>query len=282
MKQKLIVNADDFGIHTAVNHAVCRAFEEGILTSTSLMAGGAAFEEAVSIARTIPGIGIGVHLTLVGGLPTVLPASEVSTLTWEGGILCKDYAELILRDLKGKISADDVYREWDAQIQKVLDTGLPVTHLDGHQHMHMWPHFFPVARALAEKYHIRCMRVPDEDLFWGWRLGGLFRIAARNGLALIARSHRSALRKAKIRMNDHFYGMICGGHLREAAMLQILSSLQRGVNEIMCHPSADAEAMEAVFHWGYHGDWELASLLSEDVRDFVEEKGVQLISYRDI
>lgn len=282
MKQKLIVNADDFGIHTAVNHAVCRAFEKGILTSTSLMAGGAAFEEAVSIARTIPGIGIGVHLTLVGGLPTVLPASEVSTLTWEGGILCKDYAELILRDLKGKISADDVYREWDAQIQKVLDTGLPVTHLDGHQHMHMWPHFFPVARALAEKYHIRCMRVPDEDLFWGWRLGGLFRIAARNGLALIARSHRSALRKAKIRTNDHFYGMICGGHLREAAMLQILSSLQRGVNEIMCHPSADAEAMEAVFHWGYHGDWELASLLSEDVRDFVEEKGVQLISYHDI
>lgn len=282
MKQSLIVNADDFGIHTAVNRAVCRAFEDGILTSTSLMAGGAAFEEAVSLARSLPGIGIGVHLTLVGGLPAVLSAGEVPTLTWAGGILCKDYAELILRDLKGKISYDDVYREWDAQIQKVLDTGLPVTHLDGHQHMHMWPHFFPAALALSKKYHIPCMRVPDEDLFWGWKLGGLFRIAARNGLALIARSHRGSLRKAGIRTNDHFYGMICGGHLKESAMMTILASLQSGVNEIMCHPSADAEAMERVFHWGYHGDWELGSLLSEEAKEFIREKGISLISYKNI
>lgn len=66
------------------------------------MAGGEAFDEAVSLARSMPELGIGVHLTLVGGLFTVLPAKEVPSLTWEGGHLCNDYLELIKRDLAGK------------------------------------------------------------------------------------------------------------------------------------------------------------------------------------
>lgn len=144
MVKKLIVNADDFGIHSAVNKGVCRGFESGILTSTSLMAGGAAFDEAVHLARDLDGIGIGIHLTLVGGLPTVLPPEEVPSLTWENRRLCTDYVELIKRDMNGLVLMDDVYREWDAQIQKILDTGLPVTHVDGHQHMHMWNHFSPL------------------------------------------------------------------------------------------------------------------------------------------
>ena len=115
MVKKLIVNADDFGIHEAVNRAVLRGFESGILTSTSLMAGGDAFQEAVKLARDMKGIGIGIHLTLVGGLKTVLPPEEVPSLTWENGRLCSNYMELILRDMKGRISMDDVYREWDTR-----------------------------------------------------------------------------------------------------------------------------------------------------------------------
>ena len=111
-------------------------------------------------------IGIGIHLTLVGTLTTVLPAEEVPTLTWEKGVLCKDYLELILRDMKGLISLDDVYREWDAQIRKVLDAGISITHIDGHQHLHMWNKFFPIALALGKKYKIPCMRVPDESFFF--------------------------------------------------------------------------------------------------------------------
>ena len=61
MVKKLIVNADDFGIHEAVNRAVLRGFESGILTSTSLMAGGDAFQEAVKLARDMKGIGIGIQ-----------------------------------------------------------------------------------------------------------------------------------------------------------------------------------------------------------------------------
>ena len=132
MKKQLIINADDFGIHPAVNEAVRRAATEGILTSTSLMAGGDAFDEAVEMARSMPSLGIGIHLTLVGGIKPVLPPSEVPSLTWDNGVFCHDYGKLIVRDLEGKISLSEVYAEWDAQIQKIMNTGLPVTHMDGH------------------------------------------------------------------------------------------------------------------------------------------------------
>ena len=284
MVKKLIVNADDFGIHSAVNKGVCRGFESGILTSTSLMAGGAAFDEAVHLARDLDGIGIGIHLTLVGGLPTVLPPEEVPSLTWENRRLCTDYVELIKRDMNGLVLMDDVYREWDAQIQKILDTGLPVTHIDGHQHMHMWNHFFPIALTLAKKYHISCMRVPDEKIFFGFTPTpkGLFRFAAKNSLSFMARSHRHALKEAGIQTNDHFWGMMYGGHFYEHRMISILHRMGDGVSEIMCHPSADAAAMERTFHWGYEGEEELKSLTSASVRNVLNERKIQLVSYQEL
>ena len=282
MVKKLIVNADDFGIHSAVNKGVCRGFESGILTSTSLMAGGAAFDEAVHLARDLDGIGIGIHLTLVGGLPTVLPPEEVPSLTWENRRLCTDYVELIKRDMNGLVLMDDVYREWDAQIQKILDTGLPVTHIDGHQHMHMWPHFYPIARDLAKKYHISCMRVPDEDVLFGMKDGHIIRWAAKNGLSLLSRMHRSDLKKNHVRTNDHFFGMLYGGHLSPERFAKFILQTRPGITEIMCHPSADTRAMEDTFHWGYHGEDELAGLLADINRELIEKKQISLISYRDV
>lgn len=282
MKKQLIINADDFGIHPAVNEAVRKAATEGILTSTSLMAGGDAFDEAVEMARSMPSLGIGIHLTLVGGIKPVLPPSEVPSLTWDNGVFCHDYGKLIVRDLEGKISLSEVYAEWDAQIQKIMNTGLPVTHMDGHQHMHIWPHFYPIARDLAKKYHISCMRVPDEDVLFGMKDGHIIRWAAKNGLSLLSRMHRSDLKKNHIRTNDHFFGMLYGGHLSPERFAKFILQTRPGITEIMCHPSADTRAMEDTFHWGYHGEDELAGLLADINRALIEKKQISLISYRDV
>ena len=282
MKKQLIINADDFGIHPAVNEAVRKAATEGILTSTSLMAGGDAFDEAVEMARSMPSLGIGIHLTLVGGIKPVLPPSEVPSLTWDNGVFCHDYGKLIVRDLEGKISLSEVYAEWDAQIQKIMNTGLLVTHMDGHQHMHMWPHFYPIARDLAKKYHISCMRVPDEDVLFGMKDGHIIRWAAKNGLSLLSRMHRSDLKKNHIRTNDHFFGMLYGGHLSQERFAKFILQTRPGITEIMCHPSADTRAMEDTFHWGYHGEDELAGLLADINRELIEKKQISLISYRDV
>lgn len=282
MKKQLIINADDFGIHPAVNEAVRKAATEGILTSTSLMAGGDAFDEAVEMARSMPSLGIGIHLTLVGGIKPVLPPSEVPSLTWDNGVFCHDYGKLIVRDLEGKISLSEVYAEWDAQIQKIMNTGLPVTHMDGHQHMHMWPHFYPIARDLAKKYHISCMRVPDEDVLFGMKEGHIIRWAAKNGLSLLSRMHRPDLKKNHIRTNDHFFGMLYGGHLSPERFAEFILQTKPGITEIMCHPSADTRAMEDTFHWGYHGEDELAGLLADINRELIAKKQISLISYRDV
>lgn len=282
MKKQLIINADDFGIHPAVNEAVRKAATEGILTSTSLMAGGDAFDEAVEMARSMPSLGIGIHLTLVGGIKPVLPPSEVPSLTWDNGVFCHDYGKLIVRDLEGKILLSEVYAEWDAQIQKIMNTGLPVTHMDGHQHMHMWPHFYPIARDLAKKYHISCMRVPDEDVLFGMKEGHIIRWAAKNGLSLLSRMHRPDLKKNHIRTNDHFFGMLYGGHLSPERFAEFILQTKPGITEIMCHPSADTRAMEDTFHWGYHGEDELAGLLADINRELIAKKQISLISYRDV
>lgn len=282
MKKQLIINADDFGIHPAVNEAVRKAATEGILTSTSLMAGGDAFDEAVEMARSMPSLGIGIHLTLVGGIKPVLPPSEVPSLIWDNGVFCHDYGKLIVRDLEGKISLSEVYAEWDAQIQKIMNTGLPVTHMDGHQHMHMWPHFYPIARDLAKKYHISCMRVPDEDVLFGMKDGHIIRWAAKNGLSLLSRMHRPDLKKNHIRTNDHFFGMLYGGHLSPERFAKFILQTKPGITEIMCHPSADTRAMEDTFHWGYHGEDELAGLLADINRELIAKKQISLISYRDV
>lgn len=282
MKKQIIINADDFGIHPAVNEAVRKAATEGILTSTSLMAGGDAFDEAVEMARSMPSLGIGIHLTLVGGIKSVLPPSEVPSLTWDNGVFCHDYGKLIVRDLEGKILLSEVYAEWDAQIQKIMNTGLPVTHMDGHQHMHMWPHFYPIARDLAKKYHISCMRVPDEDVLFGMKDGHIIRWAAKNGLSLLSRMHRPDLKKNHIRTNDHFFGMLYGGHLSPERFAKFILQTKPGITEIMCHPSADTRAMEDTFHWGYHGEDELAGLLADINRELIAKKQISLISYRDV
>ena len=263
MKKQLIINADDFGIHEAVNLAVYRGFESGILTSTSIMAGGDAFSSAVRLSREMGNIGIGIHLTLVGTLATVLPAEEVPTLTWEKGVLCKDYLELILRDMKGLISLDDVYREWDA-------------------HLHMWNKFFPIALALGKKYKIPCMRVPDESFFFDISAKNILRSMAGTGLAFIARRHRSVLKQMNVKTNDYFYGMLYGGHLTEDRIINLLSRVKSGVTEIMCHPSSNEQEMDRQFRWGYHGESELQALLSTTVKEKIDEESIDLISYRDV
>jgi predicted glycoside hydrolase/deacetylase ChbG (UPF0249 family) len=177
---------------------------------------------------------------------------------------------------------EDVYNEWDAQIKKVLATGLPVTHIDGHQHLHMWPRFFPIALTLACKYHIPCMRVPDEPMTFGMSEGHVVRCLARDGLSFLSRRNRPKISLVHMVCNDAFYGMLYGGHMNETTFLHILKCLKPGVTEIMCHPSADEQAMENQFHWGYHGEGELAALLSPVVREKLEEDNVELVSYADI
>ena len=148
MLKNLIVNADDFGRHELINRAVERAFNSGCLKSATLMAGGAAFDDAVKLARKISGLGVGIHFTLANGNP-ILPPNEIPSLVTEEGIFHADYVKFLKRYLSGKISLAEVRSELAAQLEKIFRAGLTPTHVDSHQHLHHVPGIVEIVLDLA-------------------------------------------------------------------------------------------------------------------------------------
>jgi hopanoid biosynthesis associated protein HpnK len=290
MKQ-LIVNADDFGMTEGVNRAILEAHRGGIVTSTSLLANGAAFASAVELARQTPSLGVGVHLNLTEGRP-VSGADGVPGLTSSTGEFFAGSGRLMMRMLRRRATAGEVEREFRAQIEKVLAAGVTPTHLDGHQHVHMWPPVFEVTARLAGEYGIGGVRCSRE------RHAGLTGIFGRNGssrskiarqwgggvaLALLAVGARSRLEREGVAAPDYFYGVSATGFLDRAAVEAVLRDLPEGTSELMCHPGYADAALEAVpTRLRRERETELAALTGPEIRNLVREMGIELITYRGL
>ena len=141
--KRLIVNADDWGLTPGVNRGIVRAFQHGIVTSASLLVTGSAFEDAVALARDFPALDVGLHLALVEE-QAVLPPEALPTLVDKTGRLPRTKGEFFKRALLGRISWDEVEREIAGQIARFQQTGLRLSHLDSHQHLHMFPPVFQI------------------------------------------------------------------------------------------------------------------------------------------
>ncbi len=280
--KKLIVNADDFGLHHEVNQAVIEGYQRGCIRSTSLMPTGAAVEEACQLARENPGLGIGIHITLVAEKP-VLPVEKVSTLLDESGHFHADHMVFIKNYIQGKIDKGQLYAECEAQIARAMSLGLNITHLDSHQHLHTLPGVTEICLELMKKYGICKMRFPGEAfLFTGGYDSGMFRRVAKCGLTVCAMLARNQARKYAVAMPEHFFGMLAGGHMEEKYFMNILKSLPEGVSEIMVHPGKDAKVLGGVYDWQYHWEDELASVTSKNALDYLNEHKIELISFKEL
>ena len=280
--RRLIVNADDFGLHAAVNRGILTAHTEGIVSSASLMAGGAAFDDAVRIARHCPQLGVGVHLTLVGASP-LLPVAEVSSLLDESGDFYGSYPLFIKRFLRGKIRLAEVERELAAQIDRVRMAGIQPSHLDSHQHLHVLPGIGGLVLDLARRFSIRAIRIPAEPVaFIGATPATVGRLVGRGGLTMLANLFRQHAAAAGIRTSGHFYGMLAGGQLTEPAILAILRRLPPGDSELMTHPGFADESLADAFRWDYQWDAERQALTAPAVRALLAERQIRLISFREL
>jgi chitin disaccharide deacetylase len=160
--RSLIVNGDDFGLSPQVNAGILQAHQHGILTDASLMVTGPAWREAVELARATPTLSVGLHVTLVQG-KSVLPPHLLSALTDFGGNFPNDATLAGLRYFFSRRAREQVYEECRAQIERVLSTGLTLTHIDGHVNIHMHPVVSDALIALMQEYDIPAMRVTNED-----------------------------------------------------------------------------------------------------------------------
>jgi chitin disaccharide deacetylase len=274
--RRLIINADDFGLSAAVNRGILEAHAAGTVTSTSLLANAPGFEDAVRSARDAPGLGIGLHLNLTEG-QVVSPPETVSSLCAARTGRLRGLAGLVTRVLSGRVRAEHVAAECTAQIERLRQRGVPITHLDGHHHAHVLPGVWGPALGAARAAGITAVRVPLEPL------GSLtWRPAAALGEAGIVVSYRLASRKTPpLRHPDHFRGFALTGR-RDflPRLVDILDALEPGVTELMVHPG----------YWDARvGDWggpltqererELAALTSDAVRSRLRGAGVQLIHF---
>ncbi len=151
---KLIVNADDFGYSPGVNTGIVDAYKNGIVSSTTMMANMYGFEDALKLHKEYPGLGVGAHLVLTSGKPlTNLPKEFLD----DNGeflrrpIYLDDQNESIERDwLDGEL----IYKEWKAQLDKILDAGFNVDHIDSHHHMHTHEQTRAAAKKISEEYKL--------------------------------------------------------------------------------------------------------------------------------
>jgi hopanoid biosynthesis associated protein HpnK len=276
---RLIVHGDDFGLSEAVNEGIVDAHRRGILTSTSLMANGAAFEHAVTLAKRCPTLDVGVHLTLTEERPVALQAA-LPELVDESGRFPPHLLRLAALHARGKIPLDAVRVELDAQIRRAREAGLPISHLDGHQHVHVLPGIASIVAELARAHGIAAVRYPVERVrgYMLRRFRGLRRLAEQ--LALGAAGRRSPLRRLK--RSDEFAGFYFGGRLTEPNLLTLLTALPAGRTvELMCHPG-NPDAGGRYDHWRYSWPAERDALVSGEVRSLLDRRGVRLISYRDL
>lgn len=263
-RRSLVVTADDFGLASAVNEAVERGHRDGILSAASLMVGERWAQDAVERARGMPGLAVGLHLTLVEGRP-VLPPARIPDLVREDGQLRVDLArygtEIVLKPhVRAQVAA-----EIEAQFEAFGRTGLPLDHVNAHQHYHLHPTVAALVLAIGPRFGMRGLRVPVEPApmlaqIERVRIGWPARLTAP-----WARGLRAKARRAGLVTPDQVFGLAWSGAMTAARVAGLMRELPPGRTEIYLHPAVCADFAGCAP--GYRYVEEFAALLSGEVLD---------------
>jgi len=282
IEKRLIINADDFGLHSAINEGIQKAHQEGHLTSTTLIASGNAFDEAVRIAKDCPELSVGVHLTLVGSLPPISAPEKIPSLLTEKRVFRDSHIPFIRDWTKRQIQKEQIYLEWCAQIEKIRQAGIEISHIDSHQHLHVLPGLSDLLLKVAKEYNIPAVRIPKEPYsFYGADSSNMARIVARNGLTFCSKMAEKKWQPA-LAMPDHFFGMLAGGQMTLDCWKKLIPILPEGVSEVMTHPGRSNSELGAFFPWKYHWQEELAALQSEELTEWLTKYSIKLTNYRSL
>lgn len=258
----LIVNADDFGFTRDVNEGIVHCHRHGILTATTLMANGDAFEHAVELARSCPTLDIGVHGVLVGGPGQ--PATVTELIGW-----------LAHRRL-------DPYAELRRQIERILAAGLRPSHLDTHKHTHLLPPVLTAVARLGEEFRIPWVRRPFDFPFTGEPVPASRRFVSR-ALGFLRRRFHRTLARHSCRTTDHFAGFSLTGYLRTPQLVQLLAQLPAGSTELMVHPGFHTPELDAApTRLKASRRFELDALTADETKSAIARLGIQLRNYRDL
>jgi len=271
--RKLIVTADDFGASIAVNDAVEQAHRQGILTCASLMVAGEAAADAAARARTMPTLGVGLHLVLVDGRP-VLPVAAVPDLVDQDGRFRNNMVRAGLDFLRPKVRRQ-LEAEIAAQFAAFAATGLPLDHINAHKHFHLHPTIASLILRIGRRHGMRAARAPIEPR------ATLRKIEPVDGFDVAlpwAKLVRRRLRRAGLAVPDQVFGLAWSGALNKDRLCGLLKHLPDGLTEIYAHPATAPYPGSAP---GYAYADELAALTDPLARDLIKRERVALGRFVD-
>ena len=278
------MNADDFGLTGGVNRGIIEAHQRGIVTSTTLMANSAGFENAVTLAQANPKLSVGCHVMVVDGTP-VLPPSKISTLA-EGQSFRRDLSSFALRALLGKINMDEIEAEATAQIRKLQSAGIAVSHIDTHKHTHMFPRVLKPLLQAATKCGVRAIRNPFGRMVFPFvaKRPALWKRYSQITLLNGWRSQfLAAVATAGMITTDGSLGVVATGSLDDSLMRFTLETIPEGTWELVTHPGYNDAALEGIHtRLRESRDVEREILCSLETWRQVQGKRVALISYGEL
>jgi predicted glycoside hydrolase/deacetylase ChbG (UPF0249 family) len=298
----LIVNADDLGADVCRNQGIAEAVAAGIVTSVSVLVNGPAFDDALTClaAWQGQGVSVGLHLNLSEGCPVgkdhcLLPDDH-------GFFRGKSSTHNLLMQKGNEKLEGEVSLELEAQIGLLEAKKIRISHLDGHQHVHIFPAVIAAAVRSVQRHGIPWLRIPEEpatillnassltapDFSCSDHLPDcgdanrdhaevLCREAAR--FSRLAAAARPFLNGSGIRATDHFRGLYLKGRISFPRLEELLNDLPDGLTELMVHPGrSPARAFSAPFAAFSNSDreGELAALLDPRFHKHLKEKGVFL------
>ena len=269
-RKQLVVNADDFGFTPDVNAGIVEAHRLGILTATTLMANGDAFDDAIRLTRETPSLDIGCHLVLIGGLSLISKNPFPATVPQLAAALAR-------REIQP-------YDELKAQVVRILDAGVRPTHLDTHKHTHLAPPVLDAIARLSREFSIGWVRRPFDFPLNAMRgmVPPLKRMTS-DALGILRRRFHRVLDRYGCRTTDHFAGFQITGRFHTAELVELLGILPEGSTELMVHPGHCGPALrQARTRLKESRERELEALVAPEVREAVAQNGIELVRYREL
>jgi chitin disaccharide deacetylase len=248
-----------------------------VLTHASLMVTGDAADDAVHLARANPGLSVGLHLVLVDGKSALHP-SRIPHLVDESGWFRPGPVGAGLAAQFPPLAPSEVRQEVRAQLERFHETGLTLSHVDGHHHLHLHPVVLDTLAVLAREFEIPAVRLPLEELGFALahdrsRMPG--KVLESWVFARLRRHGERVLGPSGVAFDERVYGLHQTGRLDEAYLLDLIPRIEADAVEIYTHPDLPADTERGDVRLGA-GARELAALTSPAVRATIESAGFTL------
>jgi predicted glycoside hydrolase/deacetylase ChbG (UPF0249 family) len=270
---RLVINADDLGLHPRIDEGIFTAHSDGVVSSATVLATGPSAHDAVRKARSHQ-LPLGLHLCLTTHLTPAAPARDVRWLA-PGGRFRKNWAELSAAWLAKLIPAEEVVQEFRAQAQRAQDLGAQIDHLDTHQHLHLLPNMTSIVEVLAAELGVP-LRWPKErpSPRWFAHPGA--------GLKSLILGSLSRLKEVRGVRRVPAVGIYESGRLNERRLLRLIADLKDGDHEIVTHPGLSPDVVPQDPDWRYGWETELSAVLSPRVKNALAARDITLVSYADL